>query len=363
MGHRTPLYALHQDAGAKLVDFAGWDMPLNYGSQIEEHHAVRRNAGVFDVSHMTIIEISGRESQAFLDKVLANDISRLKESGKALYSAMLDSQGHVMDDLIVYLVPTGYLMVVNCATREKDLNWLQQHSEGMDCVLVERDDLAILAIQGPDAIDRVTEVVEADCQLVIGSLKVFQGAWCEDWFIARTGYTGEEGLEIMLPGDAAKELWQRLLSVDVKPVGLGARDTLRLEAGMNLYGNDMDETVSPYESNMATTVVVEGRDFIGLEALRETKGNRKLVGLVMNEKGVLRAHYPVFCDDREVGEITSGAHSPTLGRSIALARVDTVCGNFGVEIRGKRFPVELVRPPFVRNGKQVYRAWKKNKQE
>ena len=361
MGHRTPLYALHQEAGAKLVDFAGWDMPLNYGSQIEEHHAVRQNAGVFDVSHMTVIEISGGESQAFLDKVLANDISRLKQPGKALYSAMLDSRGHVMDDLIVYLVPTGYLMVVNCATREKDLNWLQQNSEGMDCVLVERDDLAILAIQGPSAIGRVAEVVKTDYQLVIGSLRVFQGAWCDDWFIARTGYTGEDGLEIMLPGTAARELWQRLIAVDVKPVGLGARDTLRLEAGMNLYGNDMDEAVSPYESNMVNTVVTEGRNFIGSEALRDLKVERTLVGLVMNTKGVLRAHYPVFSDDRETGEITSGAYSPTLGKSIALARVDTVCGNFSVDIRGKRFPVELVHPPFVRKGRQVYKAWNENK--
>jgi len=361
MGHRTPLYALHKEAGAKLVDFAGWDIPLNYGSQIEEHHAVRQGAGVFDVSHMTVIEISGGESQAFLDRVLANDISRLKEPGKALYSAMLDSRGHVMDDLIVYLCPTAYLMVVNCATREKDLNWLQQHSEGMDCVLVERDDLAILAIQGPSAIARVTEVVKADYQLVIRSLKVFQGAWCDDWFIARTGYTGEDGLEIMLPGTAARELWQRLIAVDVKPVGLGARDTLRLEAGMNLYGNDMDETVSPYESNMANTVVTEGRNFIGSEALRNLKVERTLVGLLMNVKGVLRLHYPVFSDDREAGEITSGAYSPTLGKSMALARVDTVCGNFSVDIRGKRFPVELVHPPFVRKGRQVYKAWNENK--
>ena len=207
----------------------------------------------------------------------------------------------------------------------------------------------------------MTEVVKADCQLVIGSLKVFQGAWCNDWFIARTGYTGEDGLEIMLPGMEARELWRRLIAVDVKPVGLGARDTLRLESGMNLYGNDMDETVSPYESNMASTVVTEGRNFIGSRALRELKCERMLVGLVLKTKGVLRAHYRVFSDDKETGEITSGAYSPTLGKSIALARLDTVCGNFSVDIRGKRFPVELVRPPFVRKGRQVYKAWNENK--
>jgi aminomethyltransferase len=360
MGHRTPLYALHQEAGARLVDFAGWDMPLNYGSQIEEHHAVRQGAGVFDVSHMTIIAVTGTESQAFLDKVLANDITRLQEPGKALYSAMLDTTGHVLDDLIVYLLADGYLMVVNCATREKDLDWLQQHSNGMDCELLERADLAILAVQGPDAISSVKGVVDAGRQSVIDSLKVFQGAWCDDWFIARTGYTGEKGLEIMLPGASAQELWQRLLSAGVKPIGLGARDTLRLEAGMNLYGNDMDETVSPYESNMANTVVLEERNFIGGEALRRAKGKRTLVGLVLNEKGVLRSHYPVFSDDREVGEITSGAYSPTLEKSIAFARVDSTRGSFSAEIRGKRLPVELVHPPFVRNGKQVYKAWQEN---
>jgi len=360
MGQQTPLYALHKVAGAKLVDFAGWDMPVHYGSQIEEHHAVRRHAGVFDVSHMTILEITGGDAPAFLDRVLANDIKRLQVQGKAIYSVMLDEAGHVLDDLIVYRVPDGYLMVVNCATREKDLTWLRRCSEGLDVVLAERRDLAILAVQGPEAQQLIRDVVDDPKKQVIDTLKVFHGKWYEDWFIACTGYTGERGFEIMLPGEAAQSLWQQLIAAGVKPIGLGARDTLRLEAGMNLYGNDMDETVSPYESNMAGTVVLEDRDFIGAEALRGeiSQGeSRLLVGLVLHEKGVLRAHYAVFRGDQQVGQITSGAYSPTLKKSIALARVTAVSGDFSVEIRGRRVPVELVRPPFVRNGKQVYKTW------
>lgn len=360
MGQQTQLYAQHKAAGAKLVDFAGWDMPVHYGSQIEEHHAVRRHAGVFDVSHMTIVEISGADSASYLDLLLANDINRLREQGKALYSAMLDDAGHVLDDLIVYLVPGGYLMVVNCATREKDLAWMQRCSAGLDVKLAERQDLAILAVQGPKAQQLIGDVVDDPRRQVIDSLKVFQGKWYEDWFIARTGYTGERGFEIMLPGEAARNLWQQLVASGVKPIGLGARDTLRLEAGMNLYGNDMDETVSPLESNMAGTVVLGDRKFVGAQAIREeiSRGEGKLlVGLVLHEKGVLRAHYPVFRGGQLVGEITSGAYSPTLSKSIAMARVTATEGDFSVEIRGRAVPVELVHPPFVRNGKQVYKAW------
>lgn len=358
MGKKTRLYELHKEAGAKMGNFAGWEMPIRYDSQIEEHLQVRKRAGVFDVSHMTVIEIFGRASQSLLSKLLANDITRLRTPGKALYSAMLDFSGHVLDDLIVYyLAKDNYLLVVNCANREKDLAWLQQHIGDGDCTLNERQDLSILAIQGPDSLTKVFSVLAAPYRRTLEKLMNFQGLWCGEWFIARTGYTGEKGLEIMLPPEAAVELWKRLVSHGVQPIGLGARDTLRLEAGMNLYGNDLDETVTPYESNMASTVVMEERSFIGSGALRINQGSRRLVGLIMKGKGILRPHYPVFCDDMKIGKITSGVFSPTLGKSIALARVNKTYGSFSVEIRGKKKQVALVRPPFVRNGKPVWKAW------
>ena len=358
MGQKTQLYEMHQEAGAKMGDFAGWEMPIRYGSQIEEHHQVRKGVGVFDVSHMTIIEIFGSASQSLLCKLLANDITRLRTPGKALYSAMLDFSGHILDDLIVYFLANyRYLLVVNWANREKDLAWLLRHIGDSDCTLNERQDLSILAIQGPDSLAKVAEVVDVPYRSTMEKLKNFHGLWCGKWFIARTGYTGEKGLEIMLPSEAAVELWKNLVSHGVKPIGLGARDTLRLEAGMNLYGNDMDETVTPFESNMASSVVMEERSFIGSEALKVNQGSRELVGLLMEDKGILRPHYPVFCDDVMIGEITSGAFSPTLGKSIALARINKTHGSFSVEIRGKKKSVDLVRPPFVRNGKPMWKAW------
>ena len=359
MGKKTPLFEKHEALGAKMVDFGGWDMPIHYGSQIEEHHAVRQGAGVFDVSHMTVVELHGADSLPYLGKLLANDIGRVKNVGQAMYSAMLNEAGGVLDDLIVYATGDPYLLVVNCATRIKDLAWMRRIAEGYQCEVVERPELAILAIQGPSAIEKVKSVVGKDVVgkdkvALIEDLNVFQGGWCDGWFIARTGYTGEKGVEIILPEDEAVAFWEGLLGAGVRPIGLGARDTLRLEAGMNLYGNDMDETVTPLESNMANTVYLEGRDFLGADALRQQKRHGELVGLVMAGKGILRAHYPVFSDGKRVGEITSGAFSPTLAKSIALARVSTRSSNMTVEIRGKMQAVECVNPPFVRNGKQVY---------
>ena len=355
MGNRTPLFDKHEVLGAKIVDFGGWDMPINYGSQIEEHHAVRADAGVFDVSHMTTVELHGSEVPAFLDRLLANDFSRMTRPGQAMYSAMLREDGGVLDDLIVYDTGEPYLMVVNCATREKDLSWMNQVATDFDCTIRERDDLAILAVQGPNALEKVAATISDVQAKAMSELKLFQGTWTENSFIARTGYTGEKGVEVILPEAEAPAFWDRLLDADVKPIGLGARDTLRLEAGMNLYGSDMDETVTPFESNMANTVFLEGRDFIGADALRKRQSDRQLVGLVMPGKGVLRAHYTVYSNGKEVGEITSGAFSPTLQQGIALARVSETSSSMTVEIRGKHHEVTCVEPPFVRYGKQVYK--------
>ena len=359
MGQRTPLYEQHLALGAKMVDFGGWDMPLHYGSQVEEHHQVRRDCGVFDVSHMTVVDVTGAQAKAWLQHLLANDVERLKTPGKALYSGMLNERGGVIDDLIVYLTDWGYRVVVNAATRDKDLAWMQAQTAGFDVALNERAELAMLAIQGPNARAKTAELVSPARAALIHELKVFQGLPEGDWFIARTGYTGEDGLEIMLPAEQAADFLTELVGAGIAPIGLGARDTLRLEAGMNLYGQDMDEDTSPLAANMAWTIAWEpaDRQFVGRSALESQRaaGNQpKLVGLVLEERGVLRAHQVVRVEGVGEGEITSGSFSPTLNKSIALARVPAATGDRAeVEIRGKWYPVRVVQANFVRNGKAV----------
>ncbi len=358
MGHRTPLYEKHLEANAKMVDFGGWDMPLHYGSQLEEHRRVREDAGMFDVSHMTVVDLKGADVHDYLRLLLANNIDRLKTRGRALYSCMLNRDGGVIDDLIVYYLDDAwYRMVVNAATRDKDLAWLRATAQEFDDVTVtERDDLAMIAVQGPNAKEKVYEAMGEAIREAMAGVKPFHAVTVGELFIATTGYTGEEGFEIILPAKAAPFTWQMLLDAGVAPIGLGARDTLRLEAGMNLYGTDMDEKTSPLESNLAWTVAWDPTDraFIGREALERQKEApaRKLVGLVLEDKGVLRGHQKVYCDGAGEGEVTSGSYSPTLGRSIAFARVPSGAGGeVKVDIRGKRVTARVVKVPFVRNGK------------
>ena len=357
MGQRTPLYDQHLALGAKMVDFGGWDMPLHYGSQVEEHHQVRRDCGVFDVSHMTVVDVSGEQARDYLQRLLANDVARLKSTGRALYSAMLNERGGVIDDLIVYLTDWGYRLVVNASTRDKDLAWMQAQAAGFAVEVRERPELAMLAIQGPHARARTSELVSQARAGLIHDLKPFQGMADGDWFIGRTGYTGEDGLEIILPAEQAPDFLSELVGAGIPPIGLGARDTLRLEAGLNLYGQDMTEDVSPLAANMGWTVAWEPaeRDFIGRAALEQQRARDdlpKLVGLVLEERGVLRAHQVVRVNGVGDGEITSGSFSPTLGKSIALARVPAgTAERAEVEIRGKWYPVRVVQPTFVRHGK------------
>ena len=359
MGQRTPLYDQHLALGAKSVDFGGWDMPLHYGSQVEEHHQVRRDCGVFDVSHMTIIDVGGPEARAYLQVLLANDVARLQAPGKALYSAMLNDQGGIIDDMVVYRTEQGYRLVLNAATRGKDLVWLRSRAHGLDIRINERSDLAMLAIQGPRARDKVARLVSPPRSRLILDLKPFEGRNEGDWFIARTGYTGEEGVEIILPARQAPDFFNELVGAGIPPIGLGARDTLRLEAGMNLYGQDVDEQHSPLASNMDWSVAWEPTDrlFIGRSALlqeQQTGVRSKLVGLVLEERGVLRAHQVVRIAEIGEGEITSGSFSPTLSKSIALARVPVATADRAeVEIRGKWYPVRVVKPAFVRHGKTL----------
>ncbi|MDZ7277455.1 glycine cleavage system aminomethyltransferase GcvT [Pantoea eucrina] len=363
MTQQTPLYEQHQACGARMVDFHGWMMPLHYGSQMDEHHVVRTDAGMFDVSHMTIVDLHGARTREFLRYLLANDVAKLTQPGKALYTAMLNASAGVIDDLIVYFMREDFFrLVVNSATREKDLAWIAQHAEAYGVELTERDDLALIAVQGPQAQQKAQTIFsDAQCVAVEG-MKPFFGVQSGAFFIATTGYTGEAGYEIALPAEQAADVWQQLLAAGIKPAGLGARDTLRLEAGMNLYGQEMDESVSPLAANMGWTLSWEPaeRDFIGREALeaQRKKGTEKLVGLIMTEKGVLRNGLPVRFTDAQgqaqQGIITSGSFSPTLGCSIALARVPAGIGEQAiVEIRNREMPVKVTKPVFVRAGKPV----------
>jgi len=357
MGEKTPLYSEHERLGARIVDFGGWDMPLHYGSQVEEHHAVRTEAGMFDVSHMTVVDVAGAEAEAWLRRLLANDVARLQAPGKALYSCMLNDDGGVIDDLIAYyLGPQQYRLVVNAATRAKDLDWMQRAAEGLQVSVTERPELAMIAVQGPSARERAAALLpEADRAAAL-ALAPFTAMPSGELFVARTGYTGEDGWEIILPGGHAVATWQALLAAGVRPCGLGARDTLRLEAGMNLYGQDMDETTTPLESALGWTVAWEPaeRDFTGraaLQAQRDAGPPRKLVGLLLEDRGVLRAHQRVVTPDGD-GEVTSGSFAPTLGRSVGFARVPAGVGErVEVDIRVRLLSARVVRPPFVRNGK------------
>ena len=362
MGLKTPLFAKHVGAGARIVDFGGWDMPLHYGSQLDEHHSVRRKAGAFDVSHMTVVDVEGARSLEFLRVLLANDAAKLRETGKALYSCMLNPAGGVVDDLIVYfLAPSRYRLVVNAATREKDLAWIEEQAAAFAIEVSERAGLAMIAIQGPEARTLAAGTIEdrwRDAALALGPFTALEAG---SLLIARTGYTGEDGFEIMLPADDAEALWQALLDGGVAPCGLGARDTLRLEAGMNLYGSDMDETTSPLESGLGWTIALDpaDRDFIGRDAvieMRENRARQRFAGLLLEGRGVLRNHQRVVVEGLPDGEITSGGYSPTLERSIALARLPA--GDYErakVDLRGKLLDVRIVKPPFVRNGEVCIR--------
>ncbi|SDA81894.1 aminomethyltransferase [Pseudomonas sp. NFACC15-1] len=359
MGQRTPLYDLHLALGAKMVDFGGWDMPLHYGSQVEEHHQVRRDCGVFDVSHMTVIDVAGPQAKVWLQRLLANDVDRLQDTGSALYSAMLNERGGIVDDMIIYRVEGGYRLVFNASTRDQDLAWMQAQLGDYDAQLLERPELAMLAIQGPHARQKIAELVTQSRGQIIQQLKPFEGRADGEWFIARTGYTGEDGLEIVLPAQEAPSFFNDLVGAGISPIGLGARDTLRLEAGMNLYGQDIHQDVSPLASNMAWSIAWEpaSRRFIGRSALEAELASgvqHKLVGLVLEERGVLRAHQVVRIANVGEGEITSGSFSPTLSKSIALARVPMATADRAeVEIRGKWYPVRVVKPTFVRHGKTL----------
>jgi len=357
MERKTPLYATHEAAGAKLVPFAGWSMPLSYGSELAEHRAVRDDAGMFDVSHMGIVDFEGERCRDFLRRLLANDVARLTRPGQALYGTMLNPEGGIKDDLITYYRGPGrYRTVVNAGTRDSDIAWIRKVAKDYGIKVTERTDLAMIAVQGPRARERAANLLPEALKGAALELKPFTAVDSGDWFIARTGYTGEDGWEIILPAERAPRFWEALNASGVAPCGLAARDSLRLEAGLNLYASDMDETTHPYESNLGWTVAMDpaDRDFIGrtaLERVREAGSERRLVGLVLEGRGIIRHGQKVRTGAGE-GVVTSGGFGPSVQRSVALARIPQ-CDDetVRVDIRGKDMPARVVKPPFVRRGK------------
>ena len=365
MSQKTILNQTHRALGARMVDFGGWDMPIHYGSQLDEHHLVRQAAGMFDVSHMTVVDLTGARVREFLRHLVANSVDKLQKPGKALYTAMLNPQGGVIDDLIVYYMSEDWFrLVVNAATREKDVAWISTQAASFDVTVSERPEFGMVAVQGPRAREAVVGLLREEDRARIGKLARFAAgeALTTDGikvFVARTGYTGEDGFEVIVPEDQTVAFWNALLAAGIKPAGLGARDTLRLEAGMNLYGQDMDDTVSPYEAALAWTVALDAdaagqpRDFVGraaLEAQQAAGVPRQMIGLVMDDKGVLRHGQKVLTANGE-GEILSGTFSPTIGKAIAFARIPAGDpGEVRVDIRGREIPVRVVKFPFVRDG-------------
>lgn len=355
---KTPLHQDHLDSGGKMVDFHGWSMPLHYGSQLQEHLEVRSNAGVFDVSHMTIVDILGAGGRQFLRLLLANDIDQLQHIGRALYSCMCNQYGGILDDLIVYQrAPDNYRLILNSATKTHDLAWIRQHIQGYAADLQERSDLAMLAVQGPKAISKTLEILSPEHADAVSTIMPFESVERDHLFVARTGYTGEDGLEIIAPPTNIRQIWQALIRAGVKPCGLAARDTLRIEAGLLLYGQDMDETTTPLESGLNWTIAWEpqDRDFIGRGALLSQKQQglkQKLVGLRLLDKGVMRSGQKVLVEGFPDGIITSGTFSPTLNQSIAFARVPSATQDeVRVEIRDKSYKAQVGKLRFIQKGK------------
>ena len=361
---KTILNDTHRALGAKMVDFGGWDMPIHYGSQLDEHHQVRRDVGMFDVSHMTVVDLEGARTREFLRHLVANNVDKLQKPGKALYTAMLNPRGGVIDDLIVYFMSEDWFrLVVNASTRDKDLAWIGEQAKVFGVAVKERPEFGMVAVQGPNAREKVIGLLREEDRAPISKLGRFAARAVHTadgvaLFIARTGYTGEDGFEVIVPEAQTVAFWNALLAAGVKPAGLGARDTLRLEAGLNLYGQDMDEDTTPFEAALAWTVALDDgadgqpRAFIGraaLEAQQAAGTARQMIGLVMDEKGVLRHGQKVLTANGE-GEILSGTFSPTIGKAIAFARVPAgEPGEVRVDIRGKDVPVRVVKFPFVRD--------------
>ena len=351
--NKTLLNKSHIELGAKMVNFSNWEMPISYSSLIEEHNAVRSTVGIFDVSHMSVFDFDGDNQVAFFEKIFANDIKKIYKDNKAIYGALLNEEGGILDDLIIYHANNKFRLVSNCSTREQNRQWFEKHAVEFGVKVMERSDMGILAIQGPDALNKILEIKEIDNQ--VNTLQSFGCMFEGDKLYARTGYTGEDGLELIVPTKDINHLWDQALELGCTPIGLGARDTLRLEAGLNLYGNDMTINNHPYESNMGWTIDMsdENREFIGKDALLsiDQSKSQKIVGIILQDKGVLRSGYEIIHEQGK-GVVLSGSFSPMLQSSIGLARVDQGYQENGkVFIRNKALNIEFVSPRFIRKVK------------
>jgi aminomethyltransferase len=351
--NKTPLNKSHIELGAKMVNFSNWEMPISYSSLIEEHNAVRNTVGIFDVSHMSVFDFDGDNQVAFFEKIFANDIKKIYKDNKAIYGALLNEEGGILDDLIIYHANNKFRLVSNCSTREQNRQWFEKHAVEFGVKVMERSDMGILAIQGPDALNKILGIKEVDNQ--VNTLQSFGCMFEGDKLYARTGYTGEDGLELIVPTKDINHLWDQALELGCTPIGLGARDTLRLEAGLNLYGNDMTINNHPYESNMGWTIDMsdESREFIGKDALLsiDQSKSQKIVGIILQDKGILRSGYEITHEQGK-GEVLSGSYSPTLQSSIGLARVDQGYKENGkVMIRNKVLNIDFVSPRFLGQGK------------
>src|SRR5215470_3248254 len=357
-GKRTPLYDVHCQLGARMIQFGGWEMPVSYTSIIEEHQRVRTHAGLFDVSHMGEIEVVGPGAEAAVQHLTLNDVRPLQVH-QLQYSALCNDAGGLLDDLTVCrLAPERFLLIVNAANIDKDFHWITQHL-GLGARAENRSDAqALLALQGPDA----EAILQRLCPASLGALPYYHALMTRldghEALLSRTGYTGEDGFEVLVDAAHAVALWQAIMAAGqaygVLPVGLGARDTLRLEARYLLYGQDMDETTNPLEVGLGWITKLDKGEFIGRDVLTRLKATgvqRRLIGFIMQERGIPRAHYQVMQDEQVIGEITSGTMSPTLGQALGTALVWSTSGKIGstiaVQIRHKAVPARVVSAPFV----------------
>lgn len=354
---QTPLYSCHVAQNAHMVEFGEWQMPMHYGSQIQEHLATRRQVGMFDVSHMVVTDIDGRQAYDFLRNLLSNDIAKIKPN-QALYSCLLHHEGGVLDDLIVYqLADNAYRLITNSTTRDKITLWLNKLAQNFQINVQPYPHYALIAVQGPKAIESVCQQMASGLQVKLNALKPFTALQAEDCFIARTGYTGEPGVEILLPAEAGVALWKKFSSAGVSPCGLGARDTLRQEAGLNLYGQEMDEMTNPYEANLGFTVDLSdpSRNFIGKAAVTAMQVQSRLVGLVGDKSQIMRRHAKVILSDNSEGVVTSGTYSPSLDCAIAFARIpNKSVSQVEVTVRRASVQAQVVKLPFLRQGQATF---------
>lgn len=354
----SPLHAAHLAAGARMSALSSWEMPADYGDPVAEHTAVRQAAGVFDISHLVTLEVSGAGATPFLRGLLANDVANLKRPGSTLYSCMLDDDGRILDDLIVHRISDGeYRLIANAGNAERAVRWMRKRiaQSGANVSLGTRNDLALLAVQGPQAIDRAMRAIP-ELNTARGVPSPFSAVRLSDLFIARSGFTGEDGLEVGVPIYRAEAMWEALLKAGIRPCGLAARETLRLEAGFRQYGQDMDDTTTPLDAGLVRTIDFSDpeRDFVGRQALEDKPWIACTMGLVFDARQP-EARMPVITP-RGAGTTTSAAWSPTLGRGIAFAQLpqgSQIGETVEIELRGERLPARVVEPPFVRDGKPL----------